>query len=226
MAETEALSYAILILMFLHSVVFQVFFADVHIQPYRRDDATLAFPHSPMELSPKKMTAAIFLVSPILLCLFNYYIIGKDTENLFIIFMFGLLVTTEICQFFKITVGRPRPNFLALNKIEYDVNDHQLHYLTFKEAKVDKYTFIASRGSFFSGHAACSLYVGVFFILYSNAIYDKKNYLTQIGQLLFLLVGCYPGVTQYRNYWHHWTDVFTGYVVGTVIAFLSFSNYA
>jgi len=41
-----------------------------------------------------------------------------------------------------------------------------------------------------------------------------------IVQLTFIIIGLIPGYTQGINYWHHWSDIMTGYSVGVIFAFL------
>ncbi|KAI1286484.1 Phospholipid phosphatase 3 [Halotydeus destructor] len=166
----------------------------------------------------------LLVLCPSFLCLHNHYVIGRDTSFLFNTYMFGLLATTEIFAFFKNATGRPRPHFLERNNIKFDANDHQLYYTQFNKSRVDRLTFTDSRSSFFSGHAAGSLYGATFVIMYLNSVNATKHLGVRVAQLVIFLTGCYPGITQYRNYWHHWTDVFAGYAVGLIMALLSFPN--
>jgi len=41
-----------------------------------------------------------------------------------------------------------------------------------------------------------------------------------IIQLIILIIGLVPGYTQGINYWHHWSDIMTGYSVGAITAIL------
>jgi phosphatidate phosphatase len=78
-----------------------------------------------------------------------------------------------------------------------------------------------SRKSFFSGHALLPMYATTFIVIYIHENVSRST-LSFTVMTCLILKGIYPGLTQWKNYWHHWDDVVAGYILGIVTAYISY----
>lgn len=158
--------------------------------------------------------------------------------------VFGWTLVITFVTFVKHTVGRHRPHFYAANKIKFDADDHefrtpvvgppsgtnhainkissgdQVYYS--KSSQLAMTLARESRFSFFSGHAMMGMYAATYLIIYIQEKVVNKSLIVSLIQFGLILIGLFPGITQGRTYWHHWSDVAVGHVVGTVAAYLVF----
>jgi membrane-associated phospholipid phosphatase len=163
----------------------------------------------------------------VLICLLDNFFAVKRVDNLYQKFIFGWLCIANINMFVKSFVGRLRPNFLSMNKVDKDIilpeGFSEEHVLPEAKSPMDKLYAMESRKSFFSGHSAMGVYAGVFLCIYTWEALSRSPAVMAF-QVVFLMTGMYPGLTQWRNYWHHWDDVAVGYFLGTLSAFMAY-NY-
>ena len=121
----------------------------------------------------------------------------------------------------KKCVGRLRPHFMSVCRPDYSKFNCSAGYIT---ADVCTTTNTASlyqaRLSFPSGHSSTSAYAAVVLALYIEyAIPVKRFYLIKpTTQFLSICLGVACGFSRISDYWHHWSDVLTGLVIGTVFA--------
>lgn len=74
--------------------------------------------------------------------------------------------------------------------------------------------------SFYSGHSSVGAYSAVYVILYIYYRLRSESKSWLFLQTCVLIIGLIPGFTQGINYWHHWSDIATGYSVGALTAYL------
>ena len=74
--------------------------------------------------------------------------------------------------------------------------------------------------SFYSGHSSVGTYSAVYIILYLYYRLKSESKSLIVVQMCVLLIGLIPGLTQGINYWHHWSDIATGFGVGGLTAYL------
>lgn len=151
---------------------------------------------------------------------------------LFMDYAVAYWLTTFLMEVIKASVGRLRPNFVAMCKpdklYECDSNPTGI---------VSQYTCLSdfkyarnSRASFPSGHSGASVFALVFLFLFmTQHLFSKRipsnKYLglyrtfTLIVYFLFTVFCCYSRIT---DFWHFPTDVLGGVMCGTVGAFVSF----
>lgn len=157
----------------------------------------------------------------------------QQVDKLYFKYLFGWLCLCNINVFVKRFVGRPRPNFLCMNQWKPTKDDKtkdnlfsEDHQLPKPLTKVDKVMAIESRKSFFSGHAVLSMYASAFIVIYMQQTAGGTT-LTMLGMTSVTVIGIYPGLTQWKNYWHHWDDVVTGYILAIAAAYMSyFATYS
>ncbi|WOG92734.1 hypothetical protein DCAR_0312009 [Daucus carota subsp. sativus] len=126
-----------------------------------------------------------------------------------------VLITDTI----KDAVGRPRPNFffrcfpngVTAFKENGDV-------LCSGDSKVIKEGY----KSFPSGHSSWSFPCLGFPVLYLSGkikAFDRRGHAAKLCIVLFpYLVAALVGVSRVDDYWHHWTDVFSGALLGIVVS--------
>lgn len=137
-------------------------------------------------------------------------------------FLFGWTCCCIFNNFVKNQVGGLRPHFLAANSLKFDPNDQRFH-ADFKPVDLSaRGTLLAkeSRHSFFSGHSMLGMYAACYLIIFLQENMATRNLYVHGVQFALLMAGVYPGITQGRNYWHHWSDVAVGQSLGLVAAFI------
>ncbi|KAI4313662.1 hypothetical protein L6164_026621 [Bauhinia variegata] len=133
--------------------------------------------------------------------------------------LYSSLITGVITDSIKDAVGRPRPNFFARcfpdNKPIFDeLGDVVCHGI----ASVVKEGY----KSFPSGHTSWS-FAGLGFLSWYLAgkvrVFDRKGHISKLCIVFLpLLIAALIGVTRVDDYWHHWTDVFAGALIGITLA--------
>ncbi|XP_010549101.1 PREDICTED: probable lipid phosphate phosphatase 4 [Tarenaya hassleriana] len=162
-----------------------------------------------------------------------YYYFRRDVYDLHHAILglgFSCLATAVTTDSIKDAVGRPRPNFFyrcfpdgksKFDPITRDVVCHGIHRIIKEGYK-----------SFPSGHTSWS-FAGLTFLAWylSGKVkaFDRRGHVAKLC-LVFLpiLIATLVGITRVDDYWHHWTDVFAGAFIGSVIAafcYLQFFPY-
>jgi len=137
-------------------------------------------------------------------------------------YKFGWTCCCILVNFVKNQVGRLRPHFLAANSLKFDATDstHHSDYIPVDTSVRGKILAKETRHAFFSGHAMLGMYSAAYLIIYLQEKMVTRNLYIHSVQFGLFMAGLYPGITQGRNYWHHWSDVITGQLVGLVAAYL------
>ncbi|KAL0707382.1 hypothetical protein Bca4012_073808 [Brassica carinata] len=165
------------------------------------------------------------------ICIFTvYYYFGRDVYDLHHAILgigFSCLVTGVTTDSIKNAVGRPRPNFFhrcfpdgkaKFDSVTKDVVCHGVKKIIKEGSK-----------SFPSGHTSWSFAGLTFLAWYLSGkikVFDRRGHVAKLC-LVFLpiLVAVLIGITRVDDYWHHWTDVFAGAIIGIFFSSLSYLHF-
>ncbi|WZY73348.1 hypothetical protein YC2023_012205 [Brassica napus] len=161
-----------------------------------------------------------FSVSSFLLLIITSSIeFQTEIHTIFIIdpcIAFSCLVTGVTTDSIKDAVDWPRPNFFYRcfpdGKPKFDPETRMLYHGVKKIIK-------EGYKSFPSGHTSWSFAGLTFLACYLSGkikVFDRRGHVAKLC-LVFLpiLVAVLIGISRVDDYWHHWTDVFAGTIIGT-----------
>ncbi|XP_049444672.1 phospholipid phosphatase 2b [Epinephelus fuscoguttatus] len=133
-------------------------------------------------------------------------------------FLFGACVSQSLTDLAKFTIGRPRPNFMAVCGPRACTGYMQMINCTGKPQDVTE-----ARLSFYSGHSSFGMYCMLFLALYVQARLVAKwaRLLRPTIQFFLVAFAVYVGYTRVSDYKHHWSDVLTGLLQGALVAVLN-----
>ncbi|XP_038571938.1 phospholipid phosphatase 2b isoform X1 [Micropterus salmoides] len=133
-------------------------------------------------------------------------------------FLFGAAVSQSLTDLAKFTIGRPRPNFMAVCAPTVCTGYVQVINCTGKLQDVTE-----SRLSFYSGHSSFGMYCMLFLALYVQARLAAKwaRLLRPTIQFFLVAFAVYVGYTRVSDYKHHWSDVLVGLLQGALVAMLN-----
>ncbi|CAL5374240.1 unnamed protein product [Camellia sinensis] len=160
-----------------------------------------------------------------------YYISRRDVYDLHhavLGILFSALITGVITESIKDAVGRPRPNFFwrcfkdglpVFNPSTLDV------MCTNKNLEVIKEGY----KSFPSGHTSWS-FAGLGFLSWYLSgkirVFDRRGHIAKLCIVILpYLLASLVGVSRVDDYWHHWTDVFTGGIIGMGVSSLCYLHF-
>ncbi|KAM5570502.1 lipid phosphate phosphatase 2 [Rosa sericea] len=154
---------------------------------------------------------------------FAFYFVRKDIYDLHHAMLglaYSILITLVITDSIKDAVGRPRPDFFYRcfpdGQGAYDA------YYGDVLCTGDNDTIREGYKSFPSGHSSVS-FAGLGFLAWYLAgkikAFDRRGHAAKLCIVIFpLLCAALVAVSRVDDYWHHWADVFTGSLIGIVIA--------
>ncbi|XP_054152414.1 phospholipid phosphatase 1-like [Oppia nitens] len=196
-------------------------------KPYERGfdcrDPSIMKPFHPIMIPMKHLLAFAYIIPMIIVLSVEYH--HKSSMSSIILrikqFYLGLVLTFIMVLSCKAWVGRLRPNSIVgiCNARHYCQSDTTYvdHFVCDNPlAKLVK----ESRLSFYSGHSSVGTYSALYTILYLYYRLKLKTNWIYLTQLTVFIIGLIPGITQGINYWHHWSDIGTGYSVGAITAYL------
>ncbi|XP_008405178.1 phospholipid phosphatase 2b [Poecilia reticulata] len=208
----------------------------VRFKPHQRgihcDDESIKYPLKPDTISHSMMGVMTITCTVIIISSGEAYLVHKNLIysnskfNQYVAalykvvgtFVFGATVSQSLTDIAKFTIGRPRPNFMAVcapkNCTGYvlEINcTGQLHEVT------------ESRLSFYSGHSSFGMYCMLFLALYVQARLAAKwaRLLRPTIQFFLVAFAVYVGYTRVSDYKHHWSDVVVGLLQGALVAVLN-----
>ncbi|XP_051951505.1 phospholipid phosphatase 3-like isoform X2 [Xyrauchen texanus] len=136
------------------------------------------------------------------------------------VFIFGCAVSQSFTDIAKVSVGRMRPHFLDVCKLDSSFNC-SLGYITEYVCTGDPSKVQEARKSFFSGHASFSMYTMLYlaFYLQSRFTWRGARLLRPLLQFTLLMMAFYTGLSRVSDHKHHPTDVLAGFAQGAVVAY-------
>ncbi|KAJ6219306.1 hypothetical protein RDWZM_005118 [Blomia tropicalis] len=227
---------SILLVLALFVITFQYFV------PYQRgfncSDRTIQHPFKPL-LVPSKWLFIFSLLVPLIfifICKRLFSASNRSMGTELTKFAFGFIVNLTFTEITKRTFGRLRPHtyhFCDLSR--YCINGPSDIWISSFEcinADSNEIMLTNARLSFFSGHSSLGSFAGTYLTWFIHRYFivqfvqPSKNQirliLSMFIELSIFLVYLYPGYTQWLIYWHHLTDVLTGFTVGIFIATATF----
>nr|GMD21936.1 lipid phosphate phosphatase 2-like [Ipomoea batatas] len=135
--------------------------------------------------------------------------------------LFALLITAVITDSIKDAVGRPRPDFFwrcfpdGKDEGNYDALGDVICHGKASDIKEGHKSFPSGHTSWsFAGLGFLSLYLAG-----KIKAFDRKGHVAKLCLIFLpLLVAALVGISRVDDYWHHWTDVFTGGIIGLVVS--------
>ncbi|XP_021912203.1 lipid phosphate phosphatase 2-like isoform X2 [Carica papaya] len=169
---------------------------------------------------------AVLLPIAIFICVYFRRRDVYDLHHAVLGLLFSVLITGVITDSLKNATGRPRPDFFWRcfpdGKDKYDefggVICHGL-------ASVIK----EGHKSFPSGHSSWS-FAGLGFLSFylSGKIqaFDRRGHVAKLCIVFLpLLAASLVAISRVDDYWHHWQDVFTGGILGLVVAAFCYRQF-
>lgn len=133
----------------------------------------------------------------------------------------------------KLLVGRLRPHFLDVYRPEVNCtleeNIH-LYLMDYSCEGIDISLDSSSRVrlmretgmSFPSGYSSSAIYTAVWLTMFIQARWTWKTtfMVKNLVQFLLILSAVFTGITRFVEYQNHWSDILSGFVIGTLVAVL------
>ncbi|XP_017262385.1 phospholipid phosphatase 2b [Kryptolebias marmoratus] len=205
-------------------------------KPYERgiycDDQSIMYPIKPDTITHTMLGAVVICCIVIIVSSGEAYLVYKEkiysnsTFNQYVAalykvvgtFLFGALVSQSLTDLAKYTIGRPRPNFMAVCAPEVCTG-----YMPVINCSGSLKDVTESRLSFYSGHSSFGMYCMVFLALYVQARLAAKwaRLLRPTIQFFLVAFALYVGYTRASDYKHHWSDVLVGLLQGALVAILN-----
>lgn len=173
-----------------------------------------------------KMFFALTLVVPPLVLLLNF-LYSRNKRDLgqgFYAYTLAVLICEFLINLLKISVGRPRPDFLQRCFPDGIIGD-------FDHCTGDIRVVDEGRKSFPSGHSALTFTSLGFISLYLTG---KLHTFTQRGRgcgwrlilsMTPVTIALLVAVSRTCDYHHHWQDVVVGSIMGICVTYLCYRNY-
>lgn len=139
-------------------------------------------------------------------------------------FVFGAAASQSLTDIAKYSVGRLRPNFLAVCRPSWDKIDCRPGaYVENFTCSGERFQVDEARLSFYSGHSSFSMYCMMFLALYVQARLRSRwaRLLRPTIQFFLIATAVYVGLSRVSDYKHHWSDVLAGLLQGGLVALLN-----
>ncbi|XP_066967218.1 phospholipid phosphatase 1 isoform X1 [Macrobrachium rosenbergii] len=138
-------------------------------------------------------------------------------------FLFGCACSQLTTDIAKYTVGRLRPHFVDICKPDWSqINCSEIYVQHIPCTNTDEHRLKEARLSFPSGHASFSAYTMIYLVIYLQVRFKFKGpeLLRPFLQFVCLMLTFYTSVSRISDYKHHWSDVLSGFIIGTIVAIL------
>lgn len=205
-------------------------------KPYQRgvycDDESIMYPLKPDTITHGMLAAVTICCTVVIISSGEAYLVyskriySNSDFNQYVAalykvvgtFLFGAAVSQSLTDLAKFTIGRPRPNFMAVCAPSVCTGYMQVINCTGRPQDVTE-----SRLSFYSGHSSFGMYCMLFLALYVQARLTAKwaRLLRPTIQFFLVAFAVYVGYTRVSDYKHHWSDVLVGLLQGALVAVLN-----
>uniref|UniRef100_A0A3Q3X7J1 Phosphatidic acid phosphatase type 2/haloperoxidase domain-containing protein n=1 Tax=Mola mola TaxID=94237 RepID=A0A3Q3X7J1_MOLML len=206
---------------------------NIVFKPYERgiycDDESIKYPVKPDTITHGMLAAVTISCTVIIISSGEAYLVyskkihSNSDFNQYVAalykvlgtFLFGAAVSQSLTDLAKFTIGRPRPNFMAVCAPKVCTGYTQGINCTGRLQEVTE-----SRLSFYSGHSSFGMYCMLFLALYVQARLVAKwaRLLRPTIQFFLVAFAVYVGYTRVSDYKHHWSDVLVGLLQGALVA--------
>ncbi|CAG8448414.1 10114_t:CDS:2 [Diversispora eburnea] len=208
------------------------------LDPFHRrfslEDKSIQYPYAVEERVPNWMLYIITSILPLITMIIISLGLKRsmhDCHHAILGFILGYSSTLVVTQLFKITVGRPRPDFIDRCQPVNGSTDATVYGLSTSDICTQTSQSILEGGfeSFFSGHASTSFagmgYLSLYFAGKLH-VFDRKGYTYKAFIVASpLVVATLISISRTMDYRHHWQDVIVGSLVGFSFAFFSYNQY-
>lgn len=145
----------------------------------------------------------------------------REFHDLVLGALMNTMLTACLTSAVKESVGRPRPDFFRRcfpdGIVDFNASGYPICHPT-SHAVLEE-----GRKSFPSGHASwsmCTLAYLSFFLMGKLQVYSGTTSLWKSIVCWFpIFIAVAVGVTRVNDYWHHWSDVVAGLLLGFAIAY-------
>ncbi|TKS74553.1 Phospholipid phosphatase 2 [Collichthys lucidus] len=201
-------------------------------KPYQRgiycDDESIMYPIKPDTITHGMLAAVTISCTVIIISSGEAYLVyskriySNSDFNQYVAalykvvgtFLFGAAVSQSLTDLAKFTIGRPRPNFMAVCAPKSCTGYVQGINCTGNLQDVTE-----SRLSFYSGHSSFGMYCMLF--LAARLVAKWARLLRPTIQFFLVAFAVYVGYTRVSDYKHHWSDVLVGLLQGALVAVLN-----
>ncbi|XP_067086657.1 phospholipid phosphatase 2b [Osmerus mordax] len=205
-------------------------------RPYQRgvycDDETIQYPLKPDTITHGTLAVVTISCTVVIISCGEAYLVyskriySNSDFNQYVsalykvlgTFLFGAAVSQSLTDLAKFTIGRPRPNFMAVCAPKACKG-----YVLGINCTGPSHAVTESRLSFYSGHSSFGMYCMLFLALYVQARLAAKwaRLLRPTIQFFLVAFAVYVGYTRVSDYKHHWSDVLVGLLQGALVAVLN-----
>ncbi|KAK1152411.1 phospholipid phosphatase 2-like [Acipenser oxyrinchus oxyrinchus] len=211
-------------------------------KPYQRgfycDDESIRYPYRGETISHGMMAGVTITCSVLIIAsgeaysVYSKHLHSNSDFNQYLsalykvvgTFIFGAGVSQSITDLAKYTVGRLRPNFLAVCDPDWNKINCSTGYVMLESVcRGSPRNVTESRLSFYSGHSSFGMYCMLFLALYVHARLVAKwaRLLRPTIQFFLISFALFVAYTRVSDYMHHWSDVLVGLLQGALIATLN-----
>ncbi|XP_047443746.1 phospholipid phosphatase 2b [Mugil cephalus] len=205
-------------------------------KPYQRgiycDDESIKYPLKPDTITHGMLAAVTISCTVVIISSGEAYLVyskriySNSDFNQYVAalykvvgtFLFGACASQSLTDLAKFTIGRPRPNFMAVCAPKVCTG-----YMLEINCTGNSGDVTESRLSFYSGHSSFGMYCMLFLALYVQARLAAKwaRLLRPTIQFFLVAFAVYVGYTRVSDYKHHWSDVLVGLLQGALVAALN-----
>uniref|UniRef100_A0A8I3WZE9 Phospholipid phosphatase 2 n=4 Tax=Callithrix jacchus TaxID=9483 RepID=A0A8I3WZE9_CALJA len=209
--------------------------------PYKRGfycgDDSIRYPYRPDTITHGLMAGVTITATVILVSAGEAYLVHTDrlysrsdfnnyvaaVYKVLGTFLFGAAVSQSLTDLAKYTIGRLRPNFLAVCDPEWSRVNCSAYVQLERVCRGNAADVTEARLSFYSGHASFGMYCMVFLALYVQArlCWKWARLLRPTVQFFLVAFALYVGYTRVSDHKHHWNDVLAGLLQGALVAGLT-----
>ncbi|KAJ7030450.1 phosphatidic acid phosphatase type 2/haloperoxidase [Mycena alexandri] len=205
-----------------------------NIPDFDLTDTTIQYSFKAKEVFPNSTLAYILIFCYVLLVISNLILSRNmwDLHHALLGLTVSFAVVGTFVELVRITVGRPRPDFIArCDPFANATNGHffGLANLTVCQTSPTDPLIKDGMRSFFSGHACLSAAGLGFNTLYwagKLQLFNQKSYSSK-AWLVFspLMVSIYICITRVTDHRHHWEDVTLGFFVGLLFTYTFYRQF-
>lgn len=214
-----------------------LFFSLDTVNGFRRDfslqDTSLQHSYAVHERVPNVALYLICFIAPLVLqIIISFFTVRSlwDIHNATLGLILSLSTTGALTQIVKITVGRPRPDFIDRCQAPANATDPPFGLSTWTICtQTDSYILRDGFRSFFSGHSSMS-FAGLGFLSFYLAgkihLFDHRGHTGKTWLALSpFSAAALVAISRTMDYRHHWHDVIMGSIVGTLLSYFCYRQY-